>query len=187
MLDWTLDEMIGLVNRALLRMGPVPLEDTSLTTAASTTEYTLPAAVRGTLRRVYMDLYSAGVDSRPQELTDWVHPTGTTLRFRTQPATGNTLTLVYMAPHPALDLYGDTLSNYVPLRRIIAETAFVALRIRAREGGAVEGAFNDAADEVKLARKQFPIYDPGTPFKPIMKGKRRHDRRRKYGQFWTGT
>ena len=173
--DWTLDEIIGLVNRALVRMGPVPQEDTSLTTLASTTEYTLPAATRGTLRRVYMDLKTSGVDSRPQELTDWVRPTGSVLRFRTQPETGNTLLLVYMAPHAAMDLYSDTLSNYVPLRRIIAETTFLALRTRARQGGdrEIKQAFNDAADDLAIARKQFPIYDPGTPFKPILKGKRR--------------
>ena len=187
--DWTLDEIIGLVNRALVRMGPVPQEDTSLTTAASTTEYTLPAAVRGGLRRVYMDLYTAGVDSRPQQLTDWVPPTGTILRFRTQPASGNTLTLVYMAPHAAMNVATDTLSNYVPLRRIIAETAFLALRASARRGADdnIKMAFNDAANEVELARKTFPIYDPGTPFKPILKGKRKGDRRRKYGQYYTGS
>jgi len=185
--DWSLDEMIGLVNRALVRMGPVPQEDTSLTTAASTTEYTLPAATRGGLRRVYMDLYASGTDSRPQELTDWVKPTGSVLRFRTQPASGNTLLLVYMAPHAALDLFDDTLSPYVPLRRIIAETTFLALRTRARQGGDrdIKQAFNDAADDLEVARKMFPIYDPGTPFKPILKGKRRGDRRRKYGQYYT--
>ena len=172
--DWTLDEMIGLVNRALVRMGPVPQEDTSLTAAANTTEYTLPAATRGGLRRVYVDLYSTTSDTRPQELTDWRAPTGSTVIFRSQPSTG-ALTLIYMAPHAAMDVYTDTLSNYVPLRRIIAETTFLALRTRARQGGdrEVKQAFNDAADDLAAARKQFPIYDPGTPFKPILKGKRR--------------
>ena len=172
--DWTLDEIIGLVNRALVRMGPVPQEDTSLTAAANTTEYTLPAATRGGLRRVYVDLSSTASDTHTQELTNWRPPTGSTLIFRSQPSAG-ALTLVYMAPHAAMDLYSDTLSNYVPLRRIIAETTFLALRTRARQGGgrAIQQAFNDAADEVDIARKQFPIYDPGTPFKPILKGKRR--------------
>ena len=190
--DWELSDLIRIVNHAFVRMGPVPQLDTSLSTVANVTEYTLPAAVRGTLRRVYIDQYTTTDNTRPQEISNWDREAALNageLIFPVQPATGRVISLRYMAPHPQLDLQGDLLSSFVPLRRIISEATFLALRSRNRQGSDndLKAAFNDAADDVEQARKMFPILDIGLPFKPILRGKRKGDRRRKYGRFFTGS
>ena len=188
--QWTLDDMKRIVNRALVRMGDIQAVDTSLTTAAGQTEYTIPAAARRNLRRVYMDQYSDSDDARPRELVNW-RVEGNSLIFRDQPESGKTLTLLYMGPHAVLQDYNDTLSTYVHLNRIVAEAAYMALKskVRATEGTDRQAVrdINDAAADLEIARRQYPIWDPGTPFKPILSGKRDEDRRSgKYGPYYQG-
>lgn len=184
--DWTIDDLRGAVNRALVDMGPVPQIDSSLTVAAGQTEYTLPAAARGDrVRRVYLHQYSDSDDPRPMELTNW-RTENTLLIFRDQPPALDTLDVIYMAPHAALNVYSDSLSVYVPLRRLVVEAAFHAMRNRVRQGADRETVqhFNDAGVERVEARKMFPIWDPGRPYMPILSGKRRYGRRRRYGPFY---
>lgn len=183
---WTLSDLKRIVNRALVRMGDIPTVDTSLTTAAGQTEYTLPAGARrgNNLRRVYMDRFGDSDDTLPEELTHW-RPEGSSLMFRNQLETGRTLTLIYMAPHGTMSAYGDALSPYVHLNRIVAEAAFLAMQTGVRRTEGIDRSsvrdFNALVSDLELARKRFPIMDPGTPFKSILVGKKEGLRRSKYG------
>lgn len=186
---YPLDKARGLVNRGLVRMGGIPKTDVTLTAAANTTKYTIPAAARAELRRVYIDQSATSNNERPIEQTTW-RQEGSALIFRRQPPTG-TITLVYMGPHDRLVDHDDALDANVPLNRAVAEAFYVATvdRIRRIEGpsAAIKRQMDDAKEELDFARRKYPIWDAGTPFKPILsgrKGKRRR-RRERYGSFYT--
>ena len=186
---YPLDKARGLVNRALVRMGGVPKTDVTLTAATSTTEYTIPAAARAELRRVYIDQSSTSNNERPVEQTTW-RQEGSSLIFRRQPLAG-IITLVYMGPHDRLVDHDDTLDANVTLNRAVAEAFYIAttdpLRRIEGPGAAINRQLEDAREELKMARGKYPIWDPGTPFKPILsgrKGKRRR-RRGRYGSYYT--
>src|SRR3990167_675387 len=183
---WTLNDMKRIVNRALVRMGDIPTVYTSLTTVAGQTEYTLPAGARrgNNLRRVYMDRFSDSDDTMPEELTHW-RPEGSSLLFRTQLEASRTLTLIYMAPHGTMSAYGDALSPYVHLNRIVAEAAYLAMQTSVRRTEGTDRSsvrdINALASDLELARERFPVMDPGTPFKSLLVGKKKGLRRSRYG------
>ena len=186
---YPIDKARGLVNRALVRMGAIPATDETLTAATSTTEYTIPAVARWGLRRVYIAQSSTSDNERWVEQTTW-RPENGVLIFRRQPIAG-TIKLVYMKPHDRLEDHDDTLDANVALNRAIAEAFYIAttdpLRRIEGPGAAIQRQLDDAEKELRLARGRYPIWDPGTPFKPILsgrKGKRRR-RRERYGSFYT--
>lgn len=182
-----LDKMRGFVNRALVRMGGIPKTDVTLTAAANTTKYTIPAAARGGLRRVYINQSSTSNNERPIEQTTW-RQEDNSLIFRRQPPTG-TITLVYMGPHARLTAYSDTLDANVALNRIVAEALYVARTdpLSTLEGPLSQRELQEVKDELDWARMVYPIWDPGTPFKPILSGRKgkRQRRRERYGSFYT--
>jgi len=192
---YPLDTMRGYVNRSLTRMGDIPgLTDESLTTAANQKEYDIPAAARWGLRRVYLSQTSTANNEGWVEMSNWrFEPSAATniptLLFRNQPPTGKTIKLVFMGRHERMADFNDGLSNYVQLNRVIAETFYLATvaRIRSTEGGgaALKRQLDDARLDLDEARKRWPIWDPGTPYKPILSGKRGRNRRRRqaYGPF----
>ncbi len=178
------DKMRGVINRALSKLD-IPNVDESLTTAANTKEYTCPAAARHSLRRVYIAQTSTANNEGWVEMFNW-YVEGTQLIFRKQPPTSKTIKLVYMGPHTRLAAYSDTLNAYVPFNRIVAEAFFLAdvERIRRKGGRSVsmQRKLDDAKKDLMAARKDDPILDPGTPFKPILSGKKgRRRRRQAYG------
>ena len=182
-----LDKMRGFVNRALVRMGDVPKTDTTLTAASGTTKYTIPTAARWGLRRVYINQSSTSNNERPVEMTTW-RQEGGSLIFRHQPHAG-TITLVYMGPHDRLAAYSDTLNADVALNRAVAEAFFVARTdpLSVLEEALSQKQLQDAKEELDRMRKVYPIWDPGTPFKPILSGRKgkRQRRRERYGSFHT--
>lgn len=188
--EFPLDKMRGMVNRSLSNLF-VPSVDESLTTAATQKEYTIPAVANDALRRVYISQVSTANDEGWVEMFNWRQETNI-LIFRQQPVTGQTIKLVYMSAHARLAAFSDTLSNYVPLNRIIAEAYYLAMvdRIRRREtgGGERRGLMDELRFDLNRAQKMWPILDPGRPFKPILSGKRgrgRHGRHRAaYGRFF---
>ena len=175
------DKMRGVINRALSKLD-VPNVDESLTTAANTKEYTCPAAARQGLRRVFIAQVSTANNEGWVEMTNW-RLEGTQLIFRSQPVTSKTIKLVYMGPHTRLAAYSDTLNAFVPINRIVAEAYFLAdvERIRRKGGRSVsmKRKLDDAKEDLMSARKDWPITDPGTPFKPILSGKRGRNQRRR--------
>ncbi len=184
---YKLDKMRGVINRALSKLD-IRREDESLTTAANQKEYVIPAAARHSLRRVYVAQTSTANNEGWVEFTTW-RPGDTNLIFRRQPETGKTIQLVYMGPHERLAAYSDTLSPHVNINRIVAEAYFLAdvERIRRKGGRSVsmKRKLDDAKLDLMAARRQWKIYDPGTPFKPILSGKRGRNQRRRqaYGPF----
>ncbi len=178
---YKLDKMRGVINRALSKL-EVPNVDESLSTAANTKEYTCPAAARHALRRVFIAQTSTANNEGWVEMTNW-RLEGTQLIFRNQPVTGKTIKLVYMGPHTRLAANSDTLDAYVPINRIVAEAFFLAdvERIRRKGGRSVsmKRKLDDAEDDLRAARRRWPILDPGTPFKPILSGKKGRNRRRR--------
>lgn len=187
---YPLDKARGLVNRALVRMGDVPNTDETLTTAGATTEYAIPAAARWGLRRVYIAQYSTANNERWIENTTW-RPENGFLIFRRQPPTSRTIKLVYMGPHNRLEDHDDTLNANVALNRAVAEAFYIATTdpLRRIEGpsAAIKRQLDDAKEELDRARRVYPIWDPGTPFKPILSGRKgkRQRRRERYGSFHT--
>jgi hypothetical protein len=168
-------------------MGAIPATDETLTAAGSTTEYTIPAAARWGLRRVYIAQSSAASNERWVEQTTW-RQEDSILIFRRQPSSG-TIKLVYMKPHDRLEEHSAKLDASVALNRIVAEAFYLATidRVRRIEGpsGAIKRQLDDAKEELDLARRTYPIFDPGTPFKPILSGRKGKRRRGRYGSYYT--
>ena len=183
-----LDKARSFVNRGLVRMGDVPKTDETLTTAASTTEYTIPAAARWGLRRVYIAQYATANNERWVENTTW-RQEASILIFRRQPPVSRTIKLVHLGPHTRLAAYSDTLDANVALNRAVAEAYFVALTdpLSTLEDPLSQRQLQEAKDELNRMRGIYPIWDPGTPFKPILSGRKgkRQRRRERYGSFYT--
>ena len=175
-----LDKMRGMVNRSLSRLA-FETTDESLTTAANTKEYTFPAVAVDAMRRVYIAQTSTASNEGWVQMFNW-YQEGNTLIFRQQPVTGKTIKLKYMGAHTRLVGVG-TLDNSVPLNRIVAETYYLAMVDKLRRGSTSGGERRSLMDEYRFdlnqARKRFPVFDPGTPYKPILSGKRGRNRRRR--------
>lgn len=133
---YPLDILIQNVNLVLQDFGEIPVVDTtSVTIAASQTEYTLPTAMwPDKLLQVCLQLNNS--DSDDNEWTLPLHncyvqstTTGTanTLVLPKQYDTGYALKLVYLANHPELRIYSDKLSEFVPFERVIYEAAVLCL------------------------------------------------------------
>ena len=186
---WTTDDMIAVVRRAMRRMGAVPKNDVSLTTAASQTEYTLPAGFRQ-VRRVYRHQVTTTDNEQPVRMSDWYEENGV-LIFRRQPPSGVVLRLVGKGTAADMRLYGDTLEASIPLERAVAESAYHALRflIRRTEGEdrSLMQNLNDAADYRDEARAEWPVRVPLPTYKPMLlpTGRRNRGNRRsnRYGPY----
>lgn len=186
---WTTDDMVTIINRALQRMGGVPKNDISLTTAANTTEYTLPAGFRE-LRRVYRHTLTTADNEQPIKMSDW-RTENNILIFSRQPPAGVVLRLVGKGIAARMRLFGDTLEGSIPLERAIAESAYHALRflIRRTEGEdrSLMQDLNDAADYRDEARAEWPVRVPLPTYKPMLlpTGRRNRGNRRsnRYGPY----
>jgi hypothetical protein len=116
--DFPLYDMIEVVNDALKYLSRVPRYDTSITTAAAQTEYTLPLAVKG---RQILDVELQGIttdanDNRWQRIPNWQEgfaAAGTTGTFRLpQLATGYTIRITYLAEHPRVAAFADFIDEH---------------------------------------------------------------------------
>ena len=172
------------VNFALRQLGEIPLEDESLTTAGSQTEYTLPTGVNArNLKQVWVSQLSTSGDRRKRQILDWYPRPDGILVFRSQPDTGFEITLMYMGAHPALTAYGSVLDKHVHIELASAATAYWLLKQKKRRSAGVSAEqvdeLNDAAVDFLNARKMFPIPKLSTPWKPILT--RKGERPTKYG------
>jgi hypothetical protein len=124
--------LIQSVNRAIRDIGTIPVTDTSLTTAGSQTEYTLPTAANLDLRQVFLQTNVDSDDNLWIELYDWnIERTATgsadKLVFDSQPDYAYTLKLVYMDNHPKLHDFNDKLSETIHRERIVYRSAAQAI------------------------------------------------------------
>ena len=88
-----------------------------------------------------------------------------------------------MGPHSRLAANSDTLDALVPINRIVAEASYLALVSRMDK----KSDRDEAKEDLDMARRRWPIWDPGKPFKPILSGKRGRNLRRRaaYGPWAT--
>lgn len=184
---YKLDDMRHYLNRAIRALGPVPDVDESLTTAAGTTVYTIPIAAKSDLRQVWLStLATAG---NYVERFDWGEvpdadgAATTTLRFRQQPPSGETIRLVFMNVHPKIWDHDDELSEYIALERIVIEVAWRAARGALRQSGSEDKFPIQLVGELALERENmrrlYPIVQPRKPMKSLLVST--GGRHRKYG------
>lgn len=182
-------ELLLMVNRALDIIGRIPsVPDTSITTVAAQTEYTLPVAVkRGQIRGIYYQ-------GEPDDANDnrWIPirqndeeaslaGTAGVLILKPQLPAGRTVRIEYMGLHPEVTAYDDNLSD-----KIHPSLAKAALKVaigNTRAEGAINSArgynlgSNKAEDELAAARTEHPIMPPEKKSK-IMTFPRQISRRR---------
>ncbi len=133
-------EMIRYINRALSQVGDVPLMDTSITTAASQTEYAVPVALKRQ-PPYQVDLQTVTTDSNNNQWVeidrgrwDYVPAVGGStglLIISDQLPTGRLLRIWYKGPHSAMRVYNDTIYEGIHEEWLIWETVYRALRVRA--------------------------------------------------------
>lgn len=165
-----MEKVKRLMNRALSRLGYIPCVDTSLTGVSGTPKYSLPVACKGKVLRVYIDANSSATDPDWEERTDFhEHPldTGGTAGYLLfdEDVTAGTMKIIYRGVHAKAWTNTAVISEYVPLQRLLAEMSYLYfMETKRRTEGENRGLatdFNIAAQELELARKQFPIWMPG--------------------------
>ncbi len=128
--QYTLQEFIQAVNRALRDINIEYTDTTSIDTAAAQTEYTLLTVAAMDLRQVWIETSLVDSDdNRWVVIPNWhiqKTATGTAeeLILPYQFPISRDIKLVYMAPHPKLALYGDELDESVHLERVIFRAAW---------------------------------------------------------------
>ncbi|MBM3147194.1 MAG: hypothetical protein FJ000_04775, partial [Actinobacteria bacterium] len=150
-------EMYQALNAALRDLGSIPQEDATLTTAAATREYTIPAAAKKDLRQVW----TATRTSRPYdwlERFNWYRRNDTAtydLVFPEQPASGYLIRLVYTAPHAQLKAASTAINNAVPADYLAWKGAYHVYRQRLHRTGKDDkrwtGLMNEAAEYANQA------------------------------------
>ncbi len=168
--DIPLREMYRAINNALVKIGEIPLTDSSLTTASSKTEYTLPVALKRTnLLRVEYAANTGDADDN-----DWTHisdfdivpaaPGSTGLLILPQIVSGRTIRLTYKGVHPVISTYSSTISEYLhPAVLIPAVTKEILRWWNAASAGGNQYWLqkeNEAAQELEMALRKFPIWTP---------------------------
>ena len=138
------------VNRALIEMGPMRVDDiTTLTTATGETEYALPEAANRDLREVWIQgRTSNSADNRWNKIYGWyVQKTATSvadeLILPFQYTTGRLLKLVYATEHPELMLYSDEIDDGFHLDRVVIEATVLCLMWRKSRVGDADPSLND--------------------------------------------
>jgi hypothetical protein len=119
--DYPRHVLMRALNSALRWWGDIAYyDDTTLDTAASTLEYSLPAAAVRDLRNVMIaNSTSSPYDFHP--FPYWYVNRGSgKLVFRVQPAYTYNIRLIYMAPHAAVDSDDDAISTHIHIEALYA-------------------------------------------------------------------
>ncbi len=159
--------MSAKVNEALVELGDVPTVDTaSLTTASDQLEYNLPVAARRDLRQVWLARQTAAPWEWERQLRVRAEPgTGLgavgVLLFPEQPRAPHKIKLVYLAPHPAVALDADLISDYVSVDWLGLAAAEKLARWRLEGPGADErdltALLNNLTLRLAQARGRHPL------------------------------
>lgn len=158
---YPIDIMIQKINDALAENIKIPQVDTSLTTAADQTEYTLPKVAQRKLLQVFVQTVDDDSDDNAwQKVTNWevaTSDTGTadTLIFRQQYDAGYKIKLVYLAPHPELHVYSDKLNEKIKMQSVVYNATARCLRwYNSKLGGGDQALLDDIAKYESLALKK---------------------------------
>lgn len=174
------DTLVGKLNQFLAEQGDIPTEDTSLTTAADQTEYSLPAlGVKQDLRQVFVATATAAPYywSRLASWNQIYADAGVAgkIVFPYQLPSGYKLKLIYMAPHPAVYLDADKISEYVGKDWAGLETAVRAATWRLDQPGedrdSLISKINDLLQQAARAQhRRRPLTPSPTPRLPYFPG-----------------
>lgn len=184
--DIPLREMYRIINRALLKMGEVPITDSSLTSAALQTEYALPVALkREDLLRVEYQCFTGDSNNnqwQPVYQYDVLPaaPGSTGLLILPQLVSGRTIRLTYMGVHPTITTFSSVISEYIHPEVIISAVTKMALRwINGNNGGNDNFWLqreNEAAQDMETALQRHPVWMPtNTPKYNVTMGHRKRD------------
>jgi len=160
-----LNIIIQKINQAIQDLGPVPYADiTSITTADDQTEYSLPVAAKRDLLQVRIQTVDDDAnDNRWIEVPGgWevqqADPGAQPRLIIQQFTAGYDLKLVYLANHPALQVATATLSEYIPVERIVIPAVLACLEYRKMRTGWKQWddeirMYQERAAEVKARRR----------------------------------
>ena len=159
---WTIPQIIGAINRALVAIGDMPQIDLSLSTSGALSRYTLPSGInKRNLAQVYTQNVSTADDEEPVPVVNWYVRPDDELVFHTSPPSGKTLELHYNGPHTAVEAIADTIDTQIALDRMVAETVYQLVRSRIRQTDGADrelvDMWNDVKDELNEARSRHRI------------------------------
>lgn len=165
-----LREMYRAISGALVKIGEIPLVNSSLTSASNQTEYTLPVALkREDLIRVEYQGYTGDADDNQWEaISNWdvipAAPGSTGLLILPQITSGRTIRIVYMGVHPSITTYSSVLSEYIHPSILIPSVTKECLRwYNASTGGKSNYWLqkeNEASQDMEIALRKHPIWTP---------------------------
>ena len=167
---YTLYTLIQSVNRALRDIRIETTDTTTIDTAASQTEYTLPDVASMDLREVWVETSTANSDdNRWVEIRNWIiQKTATStedeLILPMQLTISRDIKLVYMAPHGKLYDFADELDDSVHLERVIFRAAWYAMNRNIQQTHSTdEWLLRTRDDYMKWAQEadwRYPIAGP---------------------------
>lgn len=172
--DFPLFDMLEVINDALQsdHIGVLPVPDTSLTTAANQTEYTLPSALitEDTLLNVEVQgITTDANDNRYYLIPEWkVTPSGTPGTAGTltipQLASGYDLRLTHLGLHPKVTTYDAYISEYIHPSLAVAVCAAYALEWYNTQRGGSDKFWLQREDrawnQLDIAKQRFPVVLP---------------------------
>lgn len=153
--DFPLYDVIEIVNDALKNLGDIPVPNTSITTTASQTEYTLPLALKGKqILDVLVQTNTSDADDNGYvPVPNWkiipALPGSTGLFVIPQYAAGYTVKIIYQGLHPRVDVFDDYISEY--LHPELVHSAVFAQAIQWKNDA---GLLAGGADNATLALEQ---------------------------------
>lgn len=160
--DFPLYDVIEQVNDALKDLAKTPRYDTSITTAANQTEYTLPVAVKGG-RILKVEMQGITTDANDNR---WVPVVGYRENYAVpgtagtlvlpQFATGYTIRITYIKPHGRVDAYDDPIDEHFDPQLVQAAVMAHVLQWR-NDADRVNGGADD--NLLALEQKAWSQYD----------------------------
>lgn len=164
------DEILEMANDALRQLGDVPFMDTSITTAASQTEYTLPVALKEYApRRISVQgITTDANDNRWIDIDNWdytfTNAGSTALLILPQLPQDRTVRVMYLGQHPAVNAFSDDISEYI--HPVLFRASFVE-RLANRLVGTTQHSvpstrigYDKAIEEFEKALTKYPINKP---------------------------
>ncbi len=166
---WPLYTMIELANDALASLGTIGMIDTSITTVADQTEYTLPVAMKYKTMRVQIQSDKDTASNEWLDVYNWqVSPSagGSTglLIFNEELPAGYTLKIWYEAEHPRVSSVSDKISETVHSELITRMIVNQALEYQTRRTNGTDPFLlqtaNKAMSDVQEARNRYSVPHP---------------------------
>lgn len=168
--DFPLYDVIEQVNDALRGLGDIPVPNTSITTAANQTEYTLPLALKGQqlLNVEVQGITSDADDNRWVPVPNWrvVDAAGGTtgLLILPQLASGYTVKVWYLGKHPRVDAFDDYINEYLHPELVHAAAMARVLQWR-NDSDRLRGAVQDHL--IALEQKAWSQHDRERIIHPV--------------------